>query len=71
MKRKVMSFIKSLGGTASYAGNTEKWSLNADEKSYSIARNKATMFINDPTGTIESAVLNEFGMGLPFALKTN
>lgn len=76
MKKAVMQFIRSLGGSCSYAGNTEKWKLNEKEDGYDVTNNKATLFINDPrkgepVESIEAAVLNKFGFGLPFTLKTN
>lgn len=63
MKKQVAAFIQSLGGTASYAGNTD----NGNQK---------TMFITDPKKgqqiqSIESAAYNKFGFDLGFKLQTN
>lgn len=83
MKKQVIAFIIALGGTAAYAGNTEKWTRTSgkdEDPEYSIARNKSTLFITDPakqyaeeTGkqSIEKCVLNKFGFNLPFRLQTN
>ena len=57
MKKQVTDYVKSLGGNTAYSGNTK------------------TMFIkNDPhpfDNYIESLVIEKFGFGLPFSLKTN
>lgn len=86
MKKQVIDFIRSLGGIASYAGNTEKVIVdpegnkpepgemkNKKGQRLVVTSNKAIMFINDPSGQfdIEHAVLSKFGFGLPFTLKTN
>ena len=79
MKKQVIAFIIALGGTAAYAGNTEKWtriSSKNEDPEYSIARNQSTLFINDPrkgeqVESIEAAVYNKFGFDLGFKLKTN
>jgi hypothetical protein len=85
MKKKVIDFIRSLGGTANYAGYTEVYEVNKAETTKSkrlvlVERNVRTLFINDPlkdiaevggVESIEAAVLNKFGYSLPFTLKTN
>lgn len=63
MKKQVAVYIQSLGGTASYAGNTTNGNQN-------------TMFITDPkkgeaVQSIESAVYGKFGFDLGFKLQTN
>lgn len=76
MKKAVMAFIRSLGGSSSYAGNTEVWTPTEKGDELVLSRNKRTLFINDPrkneqVESIELAVLNKFGFNLPFTLKTN
>lgn len=79
MKKQVIAFILALGGTASYAGNTEKWtrtSPKGEKPEYSVVNNQRTLFINDPrkgesVQSIEECVLNKFGFNLPFRLQTN
>ena len=56
MKKQVSDFVKSLGGTASYSGKHK------------------IMFIDNngiEDGLIELRVVEKFGYGLPFKLKTN
>lgn len=73
MKKAVQAFIRSLGGSSNYAGNTESWKENTKGDGYDITRHRQTLFINDPHGNfeIETAVHNKFGLTLPFTLKTN
>lgn len=60
MKKEVMNYVSSIGGTSSYSGNT---------KTLYIKDLKLPKFANT-TQTIEECVLNKFGFGLPFKLAT-
>ena len=74
MKKQVIAYIASLGGSSAYARNTEKWGKIRDGLVPRCI--KTTLFINDPKHqfgiqTIEECVLNKFGFNLPFKLLTN
>lgn len=78
MKKKIQEFIRSLGGSSSYAGNTEKCIIGKDKRTY--VHNVKTLFINDPArlyaenfgcDDIQSLVFMKFGINLPFTLKLN
>lgn len=81
-----MNYIRSLGGSAHYAGNTVNEipvRYTHPENGHSIVVNdlvghSKTMFIDDPNinlmmpiQSIEEAVLLKFGYNLPFRLQTN
>lgn len=55
MKKQVSDYVKFLGGTAEYSGNSKTMFINSP-----TGRND-----------IEAGVRNHFGVGLPFMLKTN
>jgi hypothetical protein len=64
MKREVIAFIVSLGAQAAYSGKQKTLFITDKVKK---GRKKAS----DTVESIELAVLNKFGFGLHFTLKTN
>lgn len=69
MKKQVQEYIRSLGGSSSYAGNTVR--SYYDKSGEAVKKGSVTtLFINDPSGTIASDVKRQFE-NLPFTLKTN
>lgn len=59
MKNEIKAYIKSLGGSSAYSGNTKTLYINDPLKEDKW---------KEP---IKSAILRKYGFTLPFTLKTN
>lgn len=59
MKNEIKAYIKSLGGSSAYSGNTKTLYINDPLKE------------DEQKESIESAILRKYGFGIPFTLKTN